>query len=346
MTGRTVAIAALALLPLQAAADDGLMVFDWGGYEDPSFFPAYVEKHGKTPEFGFYSDDDEAFSKLMSGFRADVAHPCAQVMPKYRDAGLIEPWDLSRIPAAADIDQRLLGSPVLRDDAGVWLIPAEWGATAITYNTEAVPAAEVATLQVFADPKYAGRISLPDNPDDVWALALLATGSQNWAKVTEEEYAAARAWLAGVAPNVRTYWTDGTELAQLMASGEVVLAWAWNETYTKLTAEGHPIAFQRNPAEGTATWFCGYVNMKDGPGSEDLAYDFINAWLDPRAADYLVNEWGYGHGNAAAMAAMDAEALTGGGLGATTAPILAQVPMESAQHDRMLADFEKLKAGF
>jgi hypothetical protein len=33
---------------------------------------------------------------------------------------------------------------------------------------------------VFHNPKYEGRISLPDNTDDVWALALLATGVSDW----------------------------------------------------------------------------------------------------------------------------------------------------------------------
>ena len=28
------------------AADSDLIVFDWGGYEDPGFFGSYVEKYG------------------------------------------------------------------------------------------------------------------------------------------------------------------------------------------------------------------------------------------------------------------------------------------------------------
>ncbi len=344
--GRGLFFCAILFAPTADAADAGLTVFDWGGYEDPSFFAGYTEKHPKPPEYAFFGDDDDAFTKLMSGYRPDVAHPCSQIMPKYRDAGLIEPWDTSRIPEAANLDPRFLASPVIKDAAGLWFIPVDWGSTAIAYNTEAVPAAEVATLQVFLDPKYSKRISLPDNTDDVWALALLATGTKDWAKVTDAQYDAARAWLEKVAPNVRTYWSDGAELQQLMATGEVVIAWSWNESVTKLRAEGHPIAFQRSPAEGSTNWFCGYVNMKDGPGSEDDAYDFINAWLEPRTADYLVSAWGYGHANAAAMAKMDAAVLADNGLGATDVVPLAQVPMDTAQHDRMLADFEKIKAGF
>ena len=77
-----------------------------------------------------------------------------------------------------------------------------------------------------------------------------------------------------------------------------------------------------------------------------MAYDFVNAWLAPESADYLVPSWGYGHGNATAMAAMDQATLTQFGLAPTEVPPLAQIPMDTAQHDRMLTEFEKIKSGF
>jgi spermidine/putrescine transport system substrate-binding protein len=344
---RTLVAGTAILLGLPAgAADPEFTVFDWSGYEDPNFFLGYNEKHGTGPTFAFYGDDDDAFQKLVSGFRADVSHPCSQMVSKFRDADLIEPWDVSRIDNYDKLNPAFLDSKLFVDDQGTWFIPAEWGATAIAYNTEAVPAEDVASLQIFVDPKYAGRISLPDNNDDIWALAYLATGVTDWTTVTEEQYAAAGEWLRRAHENVRAYWADGAELAQLMATGEVVIAWAWNETPTTMVAEGHPIAYQRAPAEGSTTWFCGYVNLKNAPGSEDKAYDFINAWTDARTATYIVENWGYGHANTEAMGAMDPATLDGVGLGQVDAPILAQKPMDNTLRDRMLQEFEKIKAGF
>lgn len=347
MTYRTLLAGATALCAAPAlAADPELLVFDWSGYEDPNFFRAYVEAHGTNPTFAFFGDDDDAFQKIVSGFRADVSHPCSQMVSKFRDADLIEPWDTSRIDAFDALNPAFMDSAIFRDAGGVWYIPAEWGATAIAYNTEQVPAEDVATLQVFSDPKYAGRISLPDNNDDVWALAYLATGVTDWTTVTEEQFQAAGEWLRRAHANVRAYWADGAELSQLMATGEVVLAWAWNETPTTMVAEGHPIAFEREPAEGSTTWFCGYVNLKDGPGDEDKIYDFINAWLEERTARYIIENWGYGHSNTVAVAGIDDAVLDDVGLGEVSAPVLAQVPMDNTLRDRMLAEFEKIKAGF
>ena len=188
-------LSGMALAAPVRAADSELTVFDWAGFEEPVIFQGYIDKHGDSPTFAFYGDDDEAYQKLASGFKSDVAHPCSQMVSKYRDAGLIEPWDVSRIPAFASIDPRFLSSPIFKDETGVWYIPTDWGATAIAYNKDNVPAEDVASLDVFINPKYQGRTSLPDSADDVWALAYLATGTSDWTKVTDEQFKAAADWL-------------------------------------------------------------------------------------------------------------------------------------------------------
>lgn len=344
---RTTAIAlALAAPGLAMAADPELTVFDWAGFEEPVIFQGYVDKHGDSPTFAFYGDDDEAFQKLSSGFRADVAHPCSQMVSKYRDAGLIEPWDPARIPAVADIDPKFLNSDVFRDDQGLWYIPTDFGAVAIAYNTETVPAEDVSTLQVFVNPAYQGRTSLPDSADDVWALAYLATGVTDWTSVTDEQFQAAADWLRKAHQNVAAYWADPAEQSQLMASGAVDVAWSWNDAIPLLQAENYPIGFQRQAKEGSSTFFCGFVNLKNGPGSEDKAYDFINAWLAPESAKGLLDTIGYGHANTKALATVAEDPRVIANLGPIDAPVLAQTPNDPTQRERQLAEFEKIKAGF
>ena len=328
-----------------SAQDPELLVLDWSGFEEEPFHRAYAAEHGQHPTFTFFGDEEEAFQKLRSGFRADVAHPCPHSIQKWRDAGLIEPWDVSRIPSYEGVGEEYRSAP-LSDEEGVWFIPADLGKTAIAHNTEEVPEGDVQTLQVFADPKYAGRISLPDNVDDVYALAYLATGTTDWTQAGDEDFQAASDWLRQVHANVRTYWTDGAELGQLMATGEVLVAWSWNETPVTLSAEGQPIAFQREAAEGSSSWGCGYVNLVDGPGSEDKAHDFMEAFLKPEVTDYIVTEWGYGHGNEAAMEQVDAATLEEVGLGPVETPVLRQLPMDNALRERMIEEFELIKSGF
>jgi len=340
------AAAVVALLAGAAwAQDPELLVFDWSGFEEPAFYTQYTEANGTGPSFAFFGEEEEAFQKLRAGFRADVSHPCSQSVEKWRAAGLLEPWDISKIPTYAKVAD-YKNNPIFADETGVYFIPADNGATAIAYNTDEVSAEDVSTLQVFKDPKYAGRISLPDNVDDIYSLAYLATGITDWTKATHEDFERASAWLREVHPNVRTYWADAAELQQLMTSGEVLIAWSWNDGPVPMINDGLPFAFERSPKEGSSIWFCGYVNLKDGPGSEDKAHQFIEAWLQPSTADYIVNEWGYGHSNTEAMASFDEETLTSVGLGPVSVPLLAQLPMDNALREEMIQEFEKIKAGF
>jgi spermidine/putrescine transport system substrate-binding protein len=339
-------VALIALALPAGAADRELLVFDWAGFEEEGLFAAYVEKHGVAPSYSFYGDDDEAYQKIASGFRADVAHPCSQMVSKYRDAGLIEPWDISRIPAFASIDPKFLDSPIFMDETGVWYLPSDWGATAVAYNPERVPAEDVASLQVFLNPKYSGRTSLPDSSDDVWALAYLATGVTDWTDVSEEQFQAAAAWLRKAHQNVSSYWADPAEMSQIMASGQVLVAWSWNDGVAYLQQDGYPVEFQREAVEGSSTWFCGFVNLKNGPGSEDKVYDFVNSWLRPEAGPALLEAIGYGHSSTLAMDLVSDEELELAGLSEIDAPILAQTPNDPALRERQLEEFERIKAGF
>ncbi len=343
LTGTAVLLAAATTA---RAADPELTVFDWAGWENPGLFADYLTKHGDAPTYSFFGDDDEAFQKVSSGFKADVGHPCSQMVVKYREADLIEPWDTAKIPEFANITPSMLESPVFKDETGVWFIPTDGAYTAIAYNTDTVPAADVASLNIFKDPKYAGRISLPDNTDDVWSLALLATGVSNWNDLTEDQFAAAAAWLREVHPNVRAYWADPSELSQLMATGEVQLAWSWNDAVTIMRGEGLPIAFQRQATEGAAAWFCGFVNFKDAPGSEDKAYDFINSWLRHDAAKVVLADFGYAHSNMAAMKTIPEADLVAADVNPIDTTLLFQTPLPTEMRDRMLEEFELIKSGF
>jgi spermidine/putrescine transport system substrate-binding protein len=108
------------------AADPDLIVFDWAGFEVQALVEPYVAMHGQMPTYAFYGDEEEAFTKVSTGFKADLAHPCSQMVRKYRDKDLIEPWDTSRIPEFANIAPRFLESGDIKDDGGVWYIPTDY----------------------------------------------------------------------------------------------------------------------------------------------------------------------------------------------------------------------------
>jgi putative spermidine/putrescine transport system substrate-binding protein/spermidine/putrescine transport system substrate-binding protein len=341
----------LASVAPPAAAADNIVVFDWAGYEDPAFHPSYTEKFGGEPDFSFFGDEEEAFQKLRSGFTADLAHPCSQSVSKWRDAGLLEPLDTSKLASWNDVlpGIKAMKGLMTAEDGTAYFLPFEWGNTVLTYRTDTVKPEDVTSLKAFADPKFKDRVSIGDNVDDAYALASLAIGVKDWTKLTDEQFKQASDFLRAVHQNVRLYWTDNTDLSQAIAGGEVDLAWAWNETATTLAADGVPVVMKKDTKEGISTWVCGYVRLKGGAGSEEQQYGFLNAITDPAISSYMVESWGYGHSNAKGMAAVDAKILADKGFADVdkfTANTLFQSPMPTEQRQRMIAEFEKIKSGY
>ena len=230
-----------------------------------------------------------------------------------------------------------------------WFMPFDWGNTSLLYRTDKVTADQPQSLRIFADPKFKGRVTIGDNVDDAYALASLVIGLKDWTKMTDAQFQEASAFLRDVHKNIRFYWTDDTDLNQAFIGNEVDLVWGWNETFVTLKGQGMPIAMNRDTKEGISTWVCGYALMKDAPGKLDEAYDFLSAVNAPGVSDYMVKTFGYGHGNGAGMAAIDHKVLVDRGfdnLDKFLDKTLFQQPVAPELKQRMVAEFEKLKAGY
>jgi hypothetical protein len=127
-----------AVLALPAFAQD-LLVFDYSGFENPDFHQPFVNQYGGSPEFVFFGDEDEAFQRLLAGFRSDVTQICAGSVPRWQESGIIEPWDRERIAAYDTLNANLVGQDVLAGSADLFFLPFNFGSTAIAYNSDEVP---------------------------------------------------------------------------------------------------------------------------------------------------------------------------------------------------------------
>ncbi|MDH3911930.1 MAG: hypothetical protein OEU09_11590, partial [Rhodospirillales bacterium] len=119
-------------------AAEPLTVFEWSGYEDPEFHKSYTEKYGGSPKYAFYVEEEEGFQKLRAGYRADIAHPCTLSTKKWKDAGLIKPIDTSRIKAWDNVIPELRKIDGVEIDGKVYMVPVDWGNTAVIYRTDQV----------------------------------------------------------------------------------------------------------------------------------------------------------------------------------------------------------------
>ena len=126
------------VFPRPASAAQDLLVMDFTGYEVPDLHRSYIKQYGTSPAFSLLGDGDEAFLKVRAGFRADLVHAGTFDVSRFRDAGLAQPWDTTRLRYWPDVLSIFKSAGGSQHDGQQWLIPADWGINSVLYRTDLV----------------------------------------------------------------------------------------------------------------------------------------------------------------------------------------------------------------
>jgi spermidine/putrescine transport system substrate-binding protein len=332
-----------------ARAAGEVTYFTWAGYDNPEFEKGYVEKYGGAPNYSLFGEEEEALQKMRAGYIPDIAHPCTYSVGRWRDSGLFKPIDTGRLANYGDIWDDLRTIEIAQAEGATWFVPWDWGNSSVLYRTDLVDPkyVEEESWGILFDERYAGRLGVYDAVDGAVIVAALWAGVPDPFNMTDEEIEKVRAIMEAQRPLLRFYWTDQTAVEQGLASGELVASYAWNASVVLLKQQGLPVKYM-NPKEGILTWVCGYMLLKDGPGDEQAAYDFIDAALAPESGRYLIDEFGYGHSNRKAFDLVTKERLEELNISSPEALFKQGVffqPIPPETREKYIAMFEEVKAG-
>jgi spermidine/putrescine-binding protein len=292
-----------------AAAENNLTVFEWAGYDVPELFPQYFEKYGAGPQFSLFGSEEEALQKMMGGFEVDIAHPCSYNIKRWREAGVSGPIDISRLSNWNDIWEQFRKIPDQVFEDQVYFVPLDCGNSSIAYRTDLVDPEDATSWDLLFNEKYAGKLAMYNTDTTLIEIAARVAGMyDDYLHLNEEQLAVIKEMLVKQREILRFYWDDATQMAQALASGEIVAAYAWNETVKNLTEQGIPVAYMV-PKEGILTWVCGFTMNPNMKGDVDAAYDFMDSWLSPEAGDFIITSFGYGHSNSKAYGLVDQAVL-------------------------------------
>jgi len=287
-----------------------LVILEWTGYEVteyPQFFVPFTDKYGESINdyvaVSVFGDDAEAFSKVQSGFDADLIHPCSSWWGLYVESGLVQPIDTTKLTAWNDIPEAFRKQGEFNGKQ--YFVPWDWYYEALLVRNDLVPEMPASWADLW-DPMYAGHVSLWDNGEVSYAAAAMAFGMDPW-NPTPEQDQIIKEKLIEIKPNLLTYWLDYTQAIDLSASGDAwIVASAWQDTYSSLVDEGYDVSYIE-PKEGYLAGVCGYGIGIDNT-ELDLTYEFLNAAIDPHSMANFTNEYWYGAANAKAAEFIDEEA--------------------------------------
>lgn len=306
--------ATMPLASKTALANDGgeAIYYTWPGYDLPELLGSYVDTNGVMPNLPIFGDVEEAFTKIRAGFKVDVTHPCSFDIPRWRDAGVIQAIDTSKLSNWSDVIPKLTTLEGSQHNGGQWFVPFDWGQTSITYRTDLVDLqGEEDSWGLLWDERYAGRMSIIDAAEDAWYCAAIYAGVDVNA-LTDATMKIVFDLMVKQQPLLRFRSSDMTSVGQALASGELVAAMTWNEVPLQLLGDGVPVRFM-SPKEGALTWVCGVVLLSDAP-HYDKAHDVINALISVDSGLFLIGDYGYGHANAKAFDLISDEDLAARGL--------------------------------
>ena len=81
--------------------------------------------------------------------------------------------------------------------------------------------------------KLQRAVSLEDYGEVMVSLAAAAWG-MDYPNLSEQDLEVVKQKLVELKPNVKTFWSSASEVVQLMANGEVDMAYGWPDTYAQV----------------------------------------------------------------------------------------------------------------
>ena len=286
-TLRGISITVFLLLAGTAAGAEELRLLTWGGYAPQEVIDLFKEQTGIEVKVT-RSNNEDMISKLRatggSGF--DLAQPSQdRVAGAQQDYDIYKPMDLSKIDATLFIDSMLEATKKNTTvDGKVYGVPHVWGTSGLVLDTK--QAADVKDYVDLCSDSVKGRVSYrlkrPTLIGFAFSLGMDPFAAYDDRAKYQEILTRVERKLIECKPNVKTYWEGNDQLLNLIRSGEVVAAMAWDTGGWKLNKENPDINFVA-PTSGALGWIDTVVLPRKGKNDE-AAYRWINFVMQPEIA--------------------------------------------------------------
>jgi spermidine/putrescine transport system substrate-binding protein len=278
-----------------------LSILEWGGYEAGG---TKAQKSGLyagtdyTKEFGAdglsYTaivNDDQSLQKAATSGPFDVMHPCVQMVPGYKQQGLIQPWDTSLLPSFENLNPALVEQGKI--DGQQYFIPWDWGYASLLYRTDKVDPADADSWGLAWNEKYKGKISLWNGAGSTMEMTALKLGFKDMDNMTPDQIAAVKKELIKQKPLNKFYWSsEYGQMQPAFKSGDIWITYSWQAAYVIMKQAGLEVAFMQ-PKEGRLAWVCGFT-LGAQTKNYHHAHKYVESFINHKASVQMLNLFYYG----------------------------------------------------
>jgi spermidine/putrescine transport system substrate-binding protein len=281
--------------------DGRLSILEWGGYEAAG---TKAQKSGLyagtdyTKEFGAdklaYTaivNDDQSLQKSATSGPFDLMHPCVQMVPAFKDQGLIQPWDTSLLPSFKNLNPILTKQGQI--DGKQYFIPWDWGYASLLYRTDKVDPADAKGWELAFNPKYKGKISLWNGAGSTMEMTALKLGFDNMDNLSPDQIQKVKEELIKQKPLNKFLWSsEYGQMQPAFKSGDIWITYSWQAAYVIMKQAGLKVAFMQ-PSQGRLTWVCGFV-LGSQTKNYHHAHKYVESFINHKASVQMLNLFYYG----------------------------------------------------
>ena len=262
-------------------------VYCFGDYIDPTLIKEFEKETGIKVVMDTFDTNEEMYPVIKNGsVNYDVICASDYMIDKMTGENLLAEIDYSSIPNIANLDQKYLKVAENFDPGNKYSVPHTWGTLGILYDINKIPEGSITSWNDLWNPKYKGKIVMPDSMRDTLAIAVKAKGySLN--TTDEKQIAEASRYLTEQKPLVYKYANDSARDIILGGSADIAVIWNGEVLYCQ---EENPDLAYVVPKEGSEDFTDSWAIPTSAKNKEN-AEKWINFMLDKDVAmtnfDYL-----------------------------------------------------------
>jgi len=248
-------------LPQSIGPGEGsLNLVAWEGYAQDQWVKPFTKDTGCVVHRKYAGSSDEMVTLMRQGGggQYDLVSASGDASLRLIRGKNVQPVNPALIPDFKNFIPQLK-SPGHNTVEGVhYGISLQWGPNTLLYNTEQVKPAPTSWEAIY-DPKYKGKITVPDNPIQIADAALYLSKTQPDLKITdpyeltEPQLDAAVALLKKQKPLIKKYWALASDEIDLFKNGDAIIGASWPYQTNTLQADKVPVK-DTIPKEGATGW--------------------------------------------------------------------------------------------
>ena len=236
-----------------------LNLIAWEGYAQPQWVTPFTKSTGCVVSVKYAGSSSEMVSLMSNGGgQYDLVSASGDADLRLIYGGDVKPVNMNLIPAWKQFRPFLQAPSFNTINGKHYGVSYEFGPNVLLYSTKTFATAP-ASWSVIYNKKYAGKITVPDNPIQIADAALYlsktqpALGITDPYELTQTQFNAAVALLKAEHPLIKKYWDLASQEISLFQNGSVVAGAAWPYQTNTLKAANVKVS-DTIPSEGATGW--------------------------------------------------------------------------------------------